>query len=132
APAAGQRRAGNRLIGVIDQIHGRPGLTWLPARPPLPPPAQRPVPALLLLLLLVRAIRRRRPGRRGGILTGLTFQLLHPGSQPLILRRQLLVPPGELADQPVCLSQPRRKLRYRKSRQLLRTGHTRRIGHTTQ
>jgi hypothetical protein len=121
APAAHQRRARDDFVGIIDQLHGRSRLARLLSRLPSPALTQRPVPALLL----VWAVGGWRPRGCGGILASLPFQLLHPASQ-------LLVPRGELSDQPVSLSQPRRQLRCRESRQLLLTGHTGQIVHTWQ
>jgi hypothetical protein len=53
------------------------------------------------------------------------LEVFHPGSQPL-------VPRGQLADQPVRLSQPRRQLGSGQHRKLLRGRSTGRIGHTRQ
>jgi hypothetical protein len=99
APAAHRRRAPDPLIRVIGKLHRRPRLARLLAGPPPAPLPQRPVPALLL----IRAVRRRRPRRHRRIPAHPALEVFHPGSQPL-------VPRGQLADQPVRLSQPRRRL----------------------
>jgi hypothetical protein len=98
APAARRRRELEPLVRVIDQVHRRPRLARLLARPPLPRIPQRPVGALL-----IRAVRRRRPRRRGRIPAGPTLKIFHPGGQPPDLR-------GQPGDQLVRLSQPGRQL----------------------
>jgi len=121
APAARRRRALEPLIRVIHQAHRRPRAARLLTRPPFPPLPQRPVRALLL----IRAVRRRRPRGRGRVLPGLALQLPHPGRQPLVLR-------GQLADQLVRLSQPRRQLAGRQHRKLLSGRNTRHTRHNWQ
>ena len=103
APAARRRRALDRLIRIIHQVHRQPGIARLLSRPPVPSLPQRPVAALLP----VRAIRRGGTRRRGRVLAGLPLQLLHPGRKPLGLTTQL-------SDQPVRLCQPRCQLSSRK------------------
>ena len=109
APAARGRREHKPLIRVIDEVHRRPRIARLLARPPLPPLPQRPVRALLL----IRAVGRRRPRRRGGIPARLTLKIFHPDRQAPDLRAQLLRLRGQLADHPVRLSQPGRQLASR-------------------
>ena len=114
APAALRRRVLQPLVRVIDQPHRRPRLARLLPRPPFPPLPQGPVPGLLL----IRAVRRRRPRRRGRVLPHLPLELLNPR--------------GQLRDQPVRLSQPRRQLSMRQRSQVLRGGNTGHVGHNRQ